>query len=116
MNGGDEGSERAAPRRERPFGVGLLACLALLSAAVAILAAPLGGWAVLAAVLGSGALAYGLWEFKSWAWTLAMVFWAFGFVEALWLLTQGSINTNLVVGPAVVMYLRRSDIRPLFGH
>jgi hypothetical protein len=100
----------------RPFGVSFLAFLAVLSLVVAILAAPLGGWIALAVALGSGALAYGLWELKGWAWTLAIAFWALGFAEALWLLTQDTVNTNLILGPVVVAYLRRSDIRPLFGH
>lgn len=89
VNGNDAWPDLAAPPRERPFGVSLLACLAVLSVVVAILVAPLGGWVVLAVVLASSALAYGLWELKAWAWTLAMLFWAFGFVEALWLLSQG---------------------------
>ncbi|MBI3747584.1 MAG: hypothetical protein HY262_01845 [Chloroflexi bacterium] len=98
--------EGSVPPRERPFGVSLLAFLALLSAVITILVAPVGGWVVLALVLVSGALAYGLWELKSWAWTLALLFWAFGFVDALWMLGQNNIGTNLIVGPAVVVYLR----------
>lgn len=116
MDVSDERPDLPAPPRGRPFGVSLLAFLALVSVVIAILVAPVGGWVVLAVALVSGALAYGLLELKSWAWTLALLYWAFGFAQALWLLPQDSINTNLIVGPLVVAYLWRSDIRPLFGH
>ncbi|HET7027549.1 MAG TPA: hypothetical protein VFI28_07645 [Candidatus Limnocylindrales bacterium] len=107
--------------RPRPTGITLLALLALLTVVLVPIATPsplvatLGAFGILGVVVLSLALACGLWELRSWAWPLAILFWAIGFIDALLLLTAGTINTNLVVAPLVVAYLNRSAIRRLFG-
>jgi hypothetical protein len=105
---------------ERPGGISLLAILAAATIVLLPVATPsppdgaLGVLVIVAIVVSSVALAYGLWTLRPWAWPLAILFWSIGFLEALWLLTQGTINTNLVVSPLVIAYLSRSDIRVLF--
>ena len=112
------------PRRQRPFGVSLLAVVSAIGclAGVVALWAVLGGAAAvdgailiaLVVTVAGGFAAYGLWNLRPWAWPLAIATWAVGTLEALWLLTNGVINSNLVVGPLVLLYLRRPDIRSLF--
>lgn len=103
-----------APRRQRPFGVTLLAVLAGISMVLGILG--LIGGIVIAVVITvlSAMTAYGLWNLRPWGWPLALVMWILGTFDALVLLSQGTFNTNLVVGPVAILYLLRADIRALF--
>ena len=107
--------------RPRPTGITILALLALLTVVLVPIgtASPLvamfGGPGIVGVVVLSLALAYGLWELRSWAWPVAILFWAIGFIDAVLLLTAGTINSNLVVAPLVLAYLNRSDIRRRFG-
>ena len=111
------------PRRGRPFGVTVLAVLASISVAFGVLAltggfgwdVSGGGWLITFAITAVGALAaYGLWNLRPWAWPLALLTWGLATIDAVFLLMNGTINTNLVVGPIVVVYLMRADIRALF--
>jgi hypothetical protein len=109
------------PPRQRPFGISLLAILAAISFIVGLWAL-FGGFGVadggtiiaFAITVVGGLAAYGLWNLRPWAWPLALVTYVLATIDAVLLLTAGTINTNLVVGPLVIMYLFRSDIRELF--
>jgi hypothetical protein len=107
--------------RPRPTGIAILALVALVTVALVPIGTPsplvatLGAFGMVGVVVLSLVLAYGLWELRPWAWPLAVLFWAIGFIDAVSLLTAGTVNTNLVVAPLVVAYLNRPDIRRLFG-
>ena len=108
------------PNRQRPFGVTLLAALigfsAALGAFVLVAAGGLQGAALIAwlIVAVNAVCAYGLWNLRSWAWPLTLVVSALGTLDAILLLTAGTLNTNLIVGPLSILYLLRSDVSALF--
>ena len=106
----------------RPTGVTVLAALATISATLSLLAM-LGVFGPVAGAIPIGwiltflsiAAAYGLWNLRPWAWWLSLIVWIIGTLDAIVLLTNGTFNTNLIVGPIVVLYLLRSDIQAAFG-
>ncbi len=105
----------------RPLGISILAAVAAVGAAaglLAITASATDNPAALAVGLAMtvlyGVTAYGLWTLRSWAWPLALITWVLGTLDAVRLLTEGSLNTNLVLGPLVVLYLLQRDIRRWF--
>ena len=106
----------------RPFGVSVLATLATIGTVLGVLvltastsANPEAFPIALALTLFQGLTAYGLWTMRPWAWPLALVVWVLGTLDAVRLLMEGTLNTNLVVGPLVVVYLLQPDIRRRFG-
>ena len=102
------------PRRQRPFGVSLLAIMAGIGMVIGLLALVSGFFIAIVATLLSALTAYGLWNLRPWGWPLGLVTWILATIDALVLLSQGTFNTNLVVGPVAVLYLLRSDIRAAF--
>ena len=110
------------PDQQRPTGITILAALASISVAFGFIAM-LGGLGGAPGALPIGAIltivgavtVYGLWNLRPWAWPLALVLWVLSTLDALLLLANGTINTNLIVGPLVVLYLMRADIRAAFG-
>ena len=106
----------APPSPDRPFGVTVLAVLALIAAVLALLVAIGTGGALIAVALTvlSALSAYGLWNLRPWAWPLALVTWVLGTIDAVIGLSAGTLNTSLVVGPIVILYLLRADIRAAF--
>ena len=108
------------PQKQRPFGVSVIATLATLSVVLSLLVllSPAGsgdgaiiGWLL---TIVSAVAAYGLWNMRPWAWMLALIIWALGTIDALFQLTRGTINTNLIVGPPIVLYLLQSSIQAVF--
>jgi hypothetical protein len=108
--------------QQRPTGITILAALASFSVAIGFIAllGGLGGGldaqpiGAILTIVGAVTV-YGLWNLRPWAWPLAMVLWALSTLEALLLLANGTVNTNLIVGPLVILYLMRADIRTAFG-
>ncbi|HET9682191.1 MAG TPA: hypothetical protein VFP19_09145 [Candidatus Limnocylindrales bacterium] len=107
--------------RERPFGVSVLAVLAAIGTVLGLLVVlassglePAATLIALALTVFQGVTAYGLWTLRRWAWPLALVVWVLGTLDAVRLLTEGTFNTNLVVGPIVVLYLLQPQIRRAF--
>ena len=110
------------PDQQRPTGITILAALASISVVFGVIAM-LGGLGGASGALLIGAIltilgavtVYGLWNLRPWGWPLALVLWVLSTLDALLLLANGTINTNLIVGPLVVLYLMRADIRAAFG-
>ena len=108
--------------RQRPTGVTILAAVASISVVFGLIAL-VGGLGGAPGALPVGAIltivgavtVYGLWNLRRWAWPLALVLWVLSTVDALLLLSNGTFNTNLIVGPLVILYLMRVDIRTAFG-
>ena len=115
----------------RPFGITVLAGLAILSATAlglgGIVALPpvtdgndsglfaIGFYLlILGFMLLTLAVAYGLMTLQPWAWRLAVLAWALSFLDALWLLTRNTINTNLILAPVVLAYLASTNVREVF--
>ena len=107
------------PDQERPTGITILAALASISVAfgfIAMLGGAPGTLPIGAILTIVGAVTvYGLWNLRPWAWPLALVLWVLSTLDALLLLVNGTFNTNLIVGPLVIFYLMRADIRTAFG-
>ncbi len=131
----------AAPYRQRPLGVTILAIFALIGGFFGILGgfgAVFGG-GVLATVSGSAgalvaliglavlvlavvelALAYGFWTLKAWAWQLGFILEAINVILAiLQFLTGGagivSLLVSLIVAGIILYYLSTPDVRRAFG-
>jgi uncharacterized membrane protein (DUF2068 family) len=104
----------AAPRRERPLGVTLLALLYTLSMVLGLLVLFSGLVIAIVVTLLSGLTAYGLWNLRPWGWPVALVASILGTMDAVVLLSHNTLNTNLVVGPLAILYLLRTDIRAAF--
>ena len=106
--------------QQRPTGITILALLAAISAGFGLIAMLVFGGASGALLIGGiltilgAATAYGLWNLRPWAWPLAVVLWVLSTIEALLLLANGTFNTNLIVGPLVLVYLMRPTIRTAF--
>ncbi len=108
--------------QQRPTGVTVLAGLASISVVFGLIAL-IGGFGSVPGALPIGAIltivgavtVYGLWNLRPWAWPLALVLWVVSTLDALLLLSNGTFNTNLIVGPVVILYLMRADIRAAFG-
>ena len=107
--------------QQRPTGITVLAVLASISVVFGFIAMFGGLGSGPGALIGAlltivGAVTvYGLWNLRGWAWPLALVLWLISTLDALLLLTNGTLNTNLIVGPLVILYLMRGDIRAAFG-
>lgn len=113
----------------RPFGVSVIAALALISGAIDV---SLGVLAVLvlfvgqvSAEVGSGlvlgvigtvtlAFAWGAWSLRRWAWPLGIILWSVSLIQAVIVLPDGEMNSNLVVAPICLVYLLRHRVRGLF--
>ena len=108
--------------QQRPTGITILAVLASISVVFGLIAL-LGGIGGAPGALPVGMIltfvgavtVYGLWNLRPWAWPLALILWSLSTLDALLLLANGTFNTNLIVGPLVVIYLLRADIRAAFG-
>ena len=109
------------PDQQRPTGITILAILAAISVVFGLIAMFVVDGGSAALLIGSiltilGAVtAYGLWNLRPWAWPLAVVLWVLSTLDALLLLANGTFNTNLIVGPLVLVYLMRANVRTAFG-
>ncbi len=109
---------------ERPLGVSVLSLLATIGAVAGFLLAVVVGTPMnpevlliaLAMAAVYGLVAYGLWTLRSWAWPLALVLYVLNILDAVRLLTENTFNTNLVIGPRVILYLLKPSIRRSFSH
>jgi hypothetical protein len=123
MTAGDGIQERA-----RPLGISVLAVWSGIGCAIgiAVTLLAIGGGATVRGgplalvvvpglIIAAGATALGLWELRWWAWPLALLAWIAAAVGALVGLTNGRLNTDLVVAPIAIAYLLRGDVRAAFG-
>jgi uncharacterized membrane protein (DUF2068 family) len=110
-------------RVARPDGVSILAFLAALGTVIGFVALLVSAPALdqgttlfgLASVGLSALVAYGLWNLRPWAWILALIVSGLSTIYAIYLLTGGQLNSNLIVGPLVLVYLYQPGIRRVFG-
>lgn len=114
--------------RVRPFGVSILALLAVIGAGLGLILAlsilggvatgdpgPVGFVVIVAITVLLVIEADGLWALAWWAWPLAVLAWTAASVQALLALGRGTLDTNLVVGPLVLLYLFQGHVRAAFG-
>jgi hypothetical protein len=114
-------------QRERPFGVTIIAILAVLGGVgsillgfivliIPILGIILGGIFVIIG-LSYFVVAYGLWDGRSWAWILTVLISALGIVVGLVSIiigTGGSI-LYIIVNAIIIYYLFKPDVKAYFG-
>jgi hypothetical protein len=114
-------------QRERPFGVTIIAILAVLGGVgsillgfivliIPILGIILGGIFVIIG-LSYFVVAYGLWNGRSWAWILTVLISALGIVVGLVSIiigTGGSI-LYIIVNAIIIYYLFKPDVKAYFG-
>jgi hypothetical protein len=114
-------------QRERPFGVTIIAILAVLGGIgsillgfivliIPILGIILGGIFVIIG-LSYFVVAYGLWNGRSWAWILTVLISALGIVVGLVSIiigTGGSI-LYIIVNAIIIYYLFKPDVKAYFG-
>ena len=114
-------------QRERPFGVTIIAILAILGGIgsillgfivliIPILGIILGGIFVIIG-LSYFVMAYGLWNGLRWAWTLTVLISALGIVVGLASIiigTGGSI-LYIIVNAIIIYYLFKPDVKAYFG-
>ena len=60
------------------------------------------------------AFAWGAWFLRRWAWPLGVILWAVSLVQAVIVLPDGEVNSNLVVAPICLVYLLLPRVRGLF--
>lgn len=114
-------------QRQRPFGVTIIAILAVLGGIgsillgfivliIPILGIILGGIFVIIG-LSYFVVAYGLWDGRSWAWILTVLISALGIVVGLVSIiigTGGSI-LYIIVNAIIIYYLFKPDVKAYFG-
>ncbi|MDQ4073570.1 MAG: hypothetical protein M3162_04610 [Thermoproteota archaeon] len=111
----------------RPFGVTIIAILAVLGGIgslliglivliVPILGIIFGGFLIIIG-LAYFAVAYGLWNGLSWAWVLTILVSALGIVAGLATIIVGTGGSLLyiIVNAVIIYYLFRSDVKAYFG-
>ena len=79
-------------------------------------ASPEVGSGILLGLIGTVTLAFawGAWFLRPWAWPLGVILWSISFLQALVVLSDGEVNSNLVVAPICLIYLLRPRVRNLF--
>jgi hypothetical protein len=112
----------------RPFGVTLIAILAVLGgigsflsglAAVAIiplLGIFLGGILIIIG-LAYFVVAYGLWKGLNWAWIITLIVSVIGIISGLGSLAVGNMGAifHLIINAIVIYYLYRPNVKAYFG-
>ena len=114
-------------QRERPFGVIIIAILAILGGIgsillgfivliIPILGIILGGILIIIG-LAYFAVAYGLWNGRSWAWILTILISALGIVVGLVSIMIGTGGSLLfiIVNVIIIYYLFKPDVKAYFG-
>lgn|SRR5688572_27845893 len=114
-------------QRERPFGVTIIALLAVLGGIgsillgfigliIPILGIILGGIFVIIG-LSYFVVAYGLWNGRSWAWILTILISALGIVVGLVSIMIGTGGSLLfiIVNVIIIYYLFKPDVKTYFG-
>jgi hypothetical protein len=126
---------------ERPFGVTILAILAVIDALVffglAALAGLIVSWVgifmpgvlkvlisgiasifcVVAAIFGLIylLLAWGLWSGRGWAWTITFIFTILNLIGSLLTVASGIGVISLIINLLILYYLTRPHVRAFFG-
>lgn len=115
-------------QRSRPFGVTLIAILAVLGgigsflsglaviAIIPLLGIILGGILIVIGLAYFG-VAYGLWKGFSWAWIITLIVSVIGIIVGLGSLAVGNMGAifHVIVNAIVIYYLYRPNVKAYFG-
>lgn len=115
-------------QRSRPFGVTLIAILAVLGgigsflsglaviAILPLLGIILGGILIVIG-LAYFAVAYGLWKGLNWAWVITLIVSVIGIIVGLVSLAVGNMGAifHVIVNAIVIYYLYRPNVKAYFG-
>jgi hypothetical protein len=112
--------------KQRPIGVTIIAVLAILGG-IAFLASGLGTLLIplIGIFIGSGLfilglayflMAYGLWNGKSWAWTLTLILSGIGIIVGIGSIVVGNIGSifHIIINVIVIYYLYRPNVKAFF--
>lgn len=102
-------------QKHRPLGVTIIAILTLI-AGIAFIAIGI-GFALIAIAIAYFVMAYGLWEGRSWAWTLTLILSAIGIIFAIASIAAGNIGAvfHIILNAVIIYYLYRPNVKAFFG-
>ena len=113
--------------KQRPLGVTIIALLAILggiaflvSAFVSLLVPLLGifiGGGLFILGLAYFLMAYGLWNGKSWAWTLTLVLSGVGIIVGIGSIVVGNFGSivHTIINAIIIYYLYRPNVKAFFN-
>ncbi|MFZ0556094.1 MAG: DUF2127 domain-containing protein [Nitrososphaeraceae archaeon] len=112
--------------KQRPIGVTIIAVLAILGG-IAFLASGLGTLLIplIGIFIGSGLfilglayflMAYGLWNGKSWAWTLTLILSGIGIIVGIGSIVVGNLGSifHIIINVIIIYYLYRPNVKAFF--
>lgn len=114
--------------KQRPIGVTIIALLAILGG-IAFLVSALGTLILIPLIgifIGSGLfilglayflMAYGLWNGKSWAWTLTLILSGIGIIVGIGSIVVGNLGSifHTIINAIVIYYLYRPNVKAFFN-
>jgi uncharacterized membrane protein (DUF2068 family) len=112
--------------KQRPIGVTIIALLAILggiaflvSGLVSILIPVIGifiGSGLFILGLAYFLMAYGLWNGKSWAWTLTLILSGIGIIVGIGSIVVGNIGSifHIIINAIIIYYLYRPNVKAFF--
>jgi hypothetical protein len=113
--------------KQRPIGVTIIALLAILGG-LAFIVSALGTLILIPLIgilIGSGLfilglayflMAYGLWNGKSWAWTLTLILSGIGIILGIGSMVIGNIGAifHIIISAIIIYYLYRPNVKAFF--
>jgi uncharacterized membrane protein (DUF2068 family) len=112
--------------KQRPIGVTIIALLAILGG-IAFLASGLVTLLIplIGIFIGSGLfilglayflMAYGLWNGKSWAWTLTLILSGIGIIVGIGSIVVGNLGSifHIIINVIIIYYLYRPNVKAFF--
>ena len=112
--------------KQRPIGVTIIALLAILGG-IAFLASGLVTLLIplFGIFIGSGLfilglayflMAYGLWNGKSWAWTLTLILSGIGIIVGIGSIVVGNLGSifHIIINVIIIYYLYRPNVKAFF--
>jgi hypothetical protein len=113
--------------KQRPIGVTIIALLAILGGIAFLVSGLLTLLIPLIGIfLGSGLfilglayflMAYGLWNGKSWAWTLTLILSGIGIIIGIGSIVVGNVGSifHTIINAIIIYYLYRPNVKSFFN-
>jgi len=109
-------------QKHRPFGITIIAILAILSglawlAGAAIFLIVGIGIAYLAIGIAFFVVAYGLWKGERWAWTITLIVSVISIILGIASIATGNVGgiITIIINAVIIYYLYRPNVKAFFG-
>ena len=111
-------------QNNRPFGVTIIAILAILGGIgslvggiVLVAIIPLLGAALIIIGLAYFGVAYGLWQGLKWAWIITLIVTVIAFISGLGSIIVGNVGAAIpvIINAIIIYYLFRPNVKAYFG-